>query len=727
MDVTFQFFNRFKTRFLFVGLILLLGRPLLSAQEASPVFVLPAWESIMERYQKKEWNPLILQLQAVVSQPIGDKDYLKRAWFILGQSYLALEEYELAQTSFQAGEQLDETFPSLWIYHRMRVHLRANEQAKAIPLIKTLLQPPINSFYLKKIKANIKNYYQTEKSAPLVYPLLQTALRQFPALLQDHQIIEIFEKSAAHLKKPFPVEAYKIQWLHPHNLKTAQQSAARLAKHKKQIALSSSDYLQRFKKLRKLKLYGYLTQSIPQQIDGVANFQTRTAIANIYLRALFQQKQYRTILNLEKKNILTQKYKAYRTSQLFWSMRSYQRLRQLESAEQTLRVLEKSNPKSTWLPSAYQKMAETYEVLGDPRTADGWWQKLAKTYPNTKEGAKAAWKLVWYPYRGQNYQAALEAIANATAQQTFSAAVLGKFLYWQGKMELLSGKKKQAVQTFKTLQKKAPNTYYSLYFLSHPRWATDLSARVAPSSKLWQPPPQPKGQLAELVQQHAFLFAIGENAHAVFQLKRDVREHKKHSLIWKDSQLLYQHEEYYPLQAFISNYYWNDLKQLSLNQPLWKFAYPRPYWEFVQKQSHKAKIDPYWALAIMREESRYQVDAVSIANARGLMQLIDPTAKEVARQQKIRLASTHSLYDPQINIRLGVHYLGSLAKQFNNQMIYASASYNAGPHRVKKWLKSYADFPMDEFVESIPFDETRNYVKRVFRSYTLYQKIYPTH
>lgn len=697
----------------------------LSYAQTKPSFVPPDWASIMKLYKQEAWKHLIPQLEFVVSLPLEDQEYLKRARFILGQSYLALKEYDLAQKSFQAGQEMDHAHSDLWVYHRMRAYLHANQQPEAIPLMKTLLQAPSNPFYLKKIKANIKNYYQTEQSTTLIYPLLQTALTQYPKLLQDHQIVEIFAKSAVILNQPLPTEAYRLQWLHPEGLKTAQQSDTQ----RSQLKLTSADYLNRFKKLRKLKLYHYLTKTIPQQIDAIPDFKIRTQIANIYLRALFQKKQYRTILELQKKGILTQKYKAYLTSQLFWSMRSYQRLRQLKSARQMLKDLEKANPGSTWLPSAYQKMAETYEVIDDEKSADFWWKKLVSMFPGTKEAEVAYWKLAWYRYRNQRYKDALHYVHQAQNNQVLSAEVLAKFLYWQGKLEHFSGEKEQAAETFKKLQQNWPNTYYNFRFLSRPgKWISEVATYgIAPSHQGVRIPAPPQGELAQLVKRHEFLFMVGENEHAVFEVKRDISRHSKYSMVWRGSELLYKNEEYHPLQTFISDYYLGDLKKLSIAHPLWKFAYPRPYWDFIQEQSQKAKIDPYWVLAIIREESRYDVDALSIANAHGLMQLIVPTAKAVAKQQKMRLTNLNNLYNPHFNIRLGTHYLGSLAKQFKNQMVYASGSYNAGPHRMKKWLKTHGNLPIDEFVESIPFRETRNYVKRVFMSYTLYKMVYQEH
>ncbi len=703
----------------------------LPQQSVSPTSSLPPWSQVLQLYKQRAWKHVILQLLPVVSAKTADKEYLRRSWFLLGQSYLALKEYEHAQKSFQTGQQLDSEYPRLWSYHQMRTHLHSNEQEKAIPLIKTLLQEPINPFYLKKIKANIKNFYNTPETIPLIYPVLQASASQPSLLLHDHRIINIYAKGAALSKEAFPQKLYITQWLYPENLKTAEESDAKIERliKKQQLLPTSEQYLKRFEALEKLKLYRYLTKVIPKQIDHINKFHIRTQVGNIYLRTLFKRKQYHTILELRKKDVLTNQYKAFLTSQLFWSMRSYQRLKQLGAAKNMLQQLEQANPASTWLPSAYRKMAETYEVRDDEKQADIWWKKTVKAFAGTKEAEIGYWKLTWFRYRHKRYNDALYYVNQAIKNQTLSPEVLAKFLYWKGKLEHLLGKKKEAAQTLKGLQRDWPNTYYNFRFLSKPDdWVESIETfgTPPPNRTFWHSnPPAPTGKIKDLTQRHEFLFKIGENEHAVFELQRDVEKYHKYSIIWKDSVLLYQYAEFHELQTLISDYYLLDLKKLTIqDQLVWQFAYPRPYWAYVQEQAKAAKLDPYWILAIIREESRYDHMARSIANARGLMQLIPPTAKEVAKQQKMSLKSMNRLYDPLVNMRLGSSYLGTLAKQFQNELIYAAGGYNAGPHRMKRWRKTSGKLPIDEFVESIPFRETRNYVKRVFTTYNIYKKVY---
>jgi predicted Zn-dependent protease len=137
------------------------------------------------------------------------------------------------------------------------------------------------------------------------------------------------------------------------------------------------------------------------------------------------------------------------------------------------------------------------------------------------------------------------------------------------------------------------------------------------------------------------------------------------------------------------------------------------------------KVDPLLVQALMKQESTFQADIVSKVGAIGLMQLMPYTAKDVARNLNMLRPSANDLTKPNINIRLGVKYLEEVLQSFDYNMVFAIASYNAGPHRIRQWAKKY-NFTNDPdmFVENIPYKETRNYVKKVLQNYWTYQELY---
>ena len=134
------------------------------------------------------------------------------------------------------------------------------------------------------------------------------------------------------------------------------------------------------------------------------------------------------------------------------------------------------------------------------------------------------------------------------------------------------------------------------------------------------------------------------------------------------------------------------------------------------------KIPSTLILSLIRQESAFDPEAISRANAKGLMQLIPPTAKEVARRLKVK---EYALDNPQDNILLGTRYLYELLNKFSSNPIYALSAYNAGPRAAERWVRYRGRYPSEKFVETIPYLETSKYVKLIARNYVLYQLLYP--
>jgi soluble lytic murein transglycosylase len=160
-----------------------------------------------------------------------------------------------------------------------------------------------------------------------------------------------------------------------------------------------------------------------------------------------------------------------------------------------------------------------------------------------------------------------------------------------------------------------------------------------------------------------------------------------------------------------------------LPKAVWQIIYPLKYWDLVQRYSEEQSVDPYLVAALIRQESTFNAGIRSPAGARGLMQIMPGTGSAIAREQRRRYQHS-DLYDPDVNVRFGTHYFRKVLNQFGGRVDYALASYNAGPHRVRAWTRSGSNADPEEFIEEIPFTETRNYVKLVLRNEMLYRRIY---
>ena len=164
--------------------------------------------------------------------------------------------------------------------------------------------------------------------------------------------------------------------------------------------------------------------------------------------------------------------------------------------------------------------------------------------------------------------------------------------------------------------------------------------------------------------------------------------------------------------------------RLPYSEKMHRFWYPLAFRKEVEEVSRKNGIDPMVALSVMREESRFDPDARSVAGARGLMQLMPRTAYRLDRKVNVGISSESEINDVGTNIRLGVYYLKALFDEFGS-LPHVIAAYNAGEAAVKRWWGKGNYRAVDEFIEDIPYPETRNYVKKVITSYYQYKKFSP--
>ena len=148
--------------------------------------------------------------------------------------------------------------------------------------------------------------------------------------------------------------------------------------------------------------------------------------------------------------------------------------------------------------------------------------------------------------------------------------------------------------------------------------------------------------------------------------------------------------------------------------------YPLAFWPIVQEAAKNANLDPYILLSVMREESRFDPNALSEAGAIGLMQVMPQTAATIGRRVAIKIPKSE-IHDVRTNITIGSYYLGFLMTEFGSLHL-AIAAYNAGEERIREWLQQGNYISYDDFIEDIPYDETRNYVKQVLTTYAAYKQ-----
>jgi len=164
-------------------------------------------------------------------------------------------------------------------------------------------------------------------------------------------------------------------------------------------------------------------------------------------------------------------------------------------------------------------------------------------------------------------------------------------------------------------------------------------------------------------------------------------------------------------------------KVFNIEKNILMYLYPIKFEEYVYKYSEELDIDPMLTLAIIKTESNFDEKVVSKSGAIGLMQLMENTAKEQARKLNMEYTN-ESLYNAEINLKIGLNYFNTLLDHYNQNYILAFTAYNAGLGNVQKWINECIIKSDGSDIENIPFKETNMYVRKIIKNYEIYKKLY---
>ncbi len=689
----------------------------------SQPFASGVWEQILDLYRNNRHEETLEQLRVLLNAPNLEPIMKRRAWLLAGKSALALNRPQEARVFFEeVNDPKLEDF-DLWLYYRIKAHLVAGEHSRAIYLLQLLLDHPANSYYLTRIQQDLLEHFRTTAERRLLFPLLEYATLHPRMLFRNFQVYQQYVEASKLYGVEVPFEIHLLAWQYPKDEESAKQVNRILAKHKRRNVPGKA-VLNRVHRLAGLKLNRYLMQHLPKLAKG-RKFKVRRKLGEVYVQILLDKRYFSKLLKLQQQDVLAQLYGFSKPEQLYWVMQANHGLDRTLPARSAVYQLERANKKSWLLPNAYQRMALHYMQKGDRKKAGFWWRRLVQRFPEHNHAPEAYWKLAWYHYDQGGYKYAINSFKQGLKSGQLGLEGTARHLYWLGKTQLKLKHRKSARSSFRKLVKLYPNTYYGVRIRNEDPLMVPKSAKPRILKTAWhRSPPPPTAREEQLIRRCDFLLSVDEPELAMGKLRARLRRESTHALVWEASLLLHRYGQYHDLMRLAGNHYLVDLKRQSVQGQVWEFAFPRAYWDLIQEAAKKSGIDPYFALAIMREESLFDPRALSRSKAMGLMQLMPFTAKEEARRQKIRLGTREAVFDPRINTRLGTGYLGQLAKRFQDKLILTAGSYNAGPSNMKRWLKRWKGLSVDEFVETIPFLETRNYVKRVYRSFRIYKRIY---
>ncbi|WNG36362.1 transglycosylase SLT domain-containing protein [Archangium violaceum] len=331
---------------------------------------------------------------------------------------------------------------------------------------------------------------------------------------------------------------------------------------------------------------------------------------------------------------------------------------------------------------------------------------------------EAMWYRALAHLRLEQYGAAREVLD--TLANTFPrSSLVPQARYWSARSHELEGAKVDITGPgYAAVITTAPNSYYALLATERLR---ELG-REPPAAFPESPKHLETGEVPPELKLAVALSEAGLFSDAAEEVQSRTARIRNQEQALTFAHALLRLGEYGHAHAVAARHLWGRAFGARVPEALAAF-YPRAFASAVESEASRYKVSPFLVWAIMRRESAFRPEVASAADARGLMQVIPPTARAIAKKLEEPEPAPAELFSPSLSIRYGAWYLSQLMKRFSHPAL-AAAAYNAGPDAAVKWVKQKGSLPLDLFVEEIPFRETRGYVKQVLADLYLYQSFY---
>jgi soluble lytic murein transglycosylase len=399
-----------------------------------------------------------------------------------------------------------------------------------------------------------------------------------------------------------------------------------------------------------------------------------------------------------------------------------------DSLKQILAEMESRFPHSQWLADALFSAGNMYMLKRDYPTAIEYYGDLATRFPSDKNAAAAHWRSGWLSYRMGLYPAA-EHIFDEQIRLYPGVTETVSALYWRGRLyETQDHNPAMAAASYRTVIRAYQHFFYAQ--MARQRLAALGNTQPAPQPQLDRIQPMPEPHLVDTFPEdspHLAKARLLANAGLTEYIAQEIKA-DPNSASWgalAEGQIYSSYGQTFRAVRALKRAIPNAASLPIQSVPLayWRILFPEPWWDTIQTEAAKNNLDPYLVASLIRQESEFDPSAVSRANAYGLMQLLASVGRTMAKQEGVAHFQTFQLLDPNMNIRLGTRYFRQMLDKFGGVQEYALAAYNAGDSRVTEWQAAGPYSGLDEFVESIPFTETREYVEAILRNEETYRAI----
>lgn len=421
---------------------------------------------------------------------------------------------------------------------------------------------------------------------------------------------------------------------------------------------------------------------------------------------------------------------------LSYLIRVERRLDKAADVKLGLDTLKRKYPRSPWRLDVLIAVANQATIDNDTATADALFRDCYAAFPKDPQAAYCHWEIAFQAYHRDKAEAG--ELLRAHVKEFPDSDKTNTALYFLGRLAERGGDFNQARTYYEEVVRIFPNSYYGVIArdrLKLPKMdAASASASVQEFFTTIAFPARVKYDtfLPDKITQRRInraklLSSVSLNDWAEMELKYGARNDcQPHVVAIELSKLAMQRDD--PAQAiryikaFAPNYLYMSLDDAPL--PLWQRAFPLPYRSALESYSLKQGLDPFLVAALIRQESEFNEKVVSYANAHGLMQVMPATGRELTRTLRLGRFSRVQLLTANRNLQLGTFYLKKLNDQLSGEWESTLAAYNAGKSRADRW-KTWGPFREPaEFIETIPFSQTRGYVQAVLRNADVYRRLY---
>jgi soluble lytic murein transglycosylase len=476
--------------------------------------------------------------------------------------------------------------------------------------------------------------------------------------------------------------------------------------------------------------YDQLVRSFPLAADPEAYLRGGVS----YYKAKSYQQALNLLVNVRSRSTRDQ------ADAIYYRGLCYRAQRQDALLLQTLNDLRRIAPGSPQLGDLLFHLGKMYETA-QPTTAATYYEQLFREAPRASNGDEAHFWRAWRAHEAKDFAAAAKLFIEHVAEYGEVTDNRGKAAFWGALDAERAGDKARALTMYKALLLRYGAGWYGYNAERHIAELTRAGAKeLAPESdvvlsravaKLQINPPvietmNPADE--ERLEKAGSLTLINQAQAALNELEAARNRAADSPRINLQIAQIYRSRNENVSAVNVLKRAYPDYGQALLNEmprAAWDVFYPLGWWSTIKEEAARNNIDPYLIAGLIRQETIFNPQAVSRANAIGLMQLLPSTGRSVAKRYSLGggAISSADLFNPLLNLQLGTAYVAEQIRSFG-RFEYVAAAYNGGPSRVARWLRELPAGEIEDWVDSIPLSETRLYVQGVYRNARQYKRLY---